>query len=137
MAIPQSRLEALLLAFPRLLSPGQQHSFVENDEARFVFQPLQDGLYLLLLTTKTSNLLADLECLQLASRVVSHLCEEGREADILDGYAELMFAFDEIVTATQAETLTLPQIITNLAMESQEEALQELIEKVKDLRSVA
>ncbi len=131
MAISQSRLEGLLLSFPRLLSPGQQHSFVESEEARFLFQPLQDQIYLVLLTTKTSNLLADLETLQLASRVVFHLCEEGREADILDAFADLMFAFDELVTATQAETLTLPQITTNLAMESQEEALQELIEKVR------
>ena len=103
---------------------------MESEEARFLFQPLQDQLYLVLLTTKVSNLMGDLETLQLASRVVSHLCEEGREADILDAFADLMLAFDELVTFTQSESITLPQINTNLAMESQEEALQELIEKV-------
>lgn len=129
-AISQARLEGLLAAFPRLLQPGQQHSFVENEEARFVFQPL-DQLYLVLITTKTSNLLQDLELLRLAGRIISHTCGSTEEADILENYAELLFGFDEIVTACHGEQVTLPQIISNLAMESQEEALQELIEKVK------
>ena len=96
---------------------------------RFLFQPL-DQLYLVLLTPKASNLLQDLETLQLASRVVSHLCGSGEEVDILEAFGDLLFAFDEIVTATYADQITLPQITSNLAMESQEEALQELIEKV-------
>ena len=43
--------QGLVAAFPKLMTAGKQHTFVETDSVRYVYQPL-DSLYMLLITTK-------------------------------------------------------------------------------------
>lgn len=58
------------VAFPKLVGTGKQHTYVETENVRYVYQPIE-ALYLLLVTNKQSNILEDLETLRLLSKLVS------------------------------------------------------------------
>jgi len=78
--ISRSRIEGLLAAFPKLVGTGKQHTYVETENVRYVYQNIE-ALYLLVITNKQSNILEDLETLRLLSKLVPEyspsLDEEG------------------------------------------------------------
>lgn len=130
----RSRIEGLLSAFPKLMNTGQQHTFVETESVRYVYQPL-DKLFMLLITTKASNILEDLETLRLFSRVVPEYCKVLEENDILENSFQLIFAFDEIVALGYRENVNLAQIRTFIEMDSHEERVINAVRKTQELEA--
>ncbi|GMR43541.1 hypothetical protein PMAYCL1PPCAC_13736 [Pristionchus mayeri] len=123
--LPRARVEGLLDAFPKLVGTGKdssnrQHTFVETDSVRYVFHPL-DNIYMVLITTKNSNILEDLESLRLFTRVIPEYCRSNEEKEILSKAFELIFAFDEVVSLGYRESVNLAQIRTFTEMDSHEE----------------
>jgi len=131
------RIEGLLAAFPKLnssnTSAAKQHTFVETDTVRYVYQPLENAVYLMLITTKTSNIVEDLGTLRLLAKVVPDVAGGLREELIHDKAFELIFAFDEVLTAGgyREDKVTLSTIRTNLLMESHEELMFDMVEEKK------
>lgn len=119
----------MLASFPKLADSGTQHTIVEQDNVRFVYQPL-DELYIVLITNRQSNILQDIDSLHLFAQVTTSICKSLDEREILRNAFELLSAFDELVTLGYRENLTLSQIKTFLEMESHEERIQEIIERV-------
>ncbi|KAH6930872.1 hypothetical protein HPB50_020076 [Hyalomma asiaticum] len=105
----RARVEGLLLAFPKLLGAGRQHTFVETESVRYVYQP-HDKLYVLLLTTRASNILEDLETLRLFSRVLPEYCR----------------GLDE------QESVNLAQIRTFVEMDSHEEKVYQAVRQTQE-----
>ncbi|CAK37425.1 hypothetical protein CBS115989_9184 [Aspergillus niger] len=132
--IARSRIEALLASFPKLADSGTQHTTVEQDNVRFVYQPL-DELYIVLITNRQSNILQDIDSLHLFAQVTTSICKSLDEREILRNAFELLSAYDELVTLGYRENLSLTQIKTFLEMESHEERIQEIIERNKELEA--
>lgn len=127
----KARIEGLLSAFPKLMSTGKQHTFVETDSVRYVYQPLEK-LYMLLITTKASNILEDLETLRLFSRVIPEYCRNMEESEIADNAFNLIFAFDEIVALGYRESVNLAQIRTFVEMDSHEEKVYQAVRQTQE-----
>lgn len=150
----RARLEGLIDAIPKLIGPSdggskgsgkgeksksaataaankeqRQHTFVETDAVRYVYQPL-DNVYMVLVTTKASNILEDLETLRLFARVLPEYCKSLEEREILDKAFDLIFAFDEIVVLGYRESVNLAQIRTFTEMDSHEERVHNQIQIV-------
>ncbi|KAI9852492.1 MAG: hypothetical protein M1838_000586 [Thelocarpon superellum] len=132
--IARTRIEALLASFPKLADAGTQHTTVEQDNVRYVYQPL-DELYMVLITNRQSNILQDIDSLHLFAQVVTSVCKSLDEREILKNAFELLSAFDELVTQGYRENLFLPQIKVFLEMESHEERIQEIIARNKELEA--
>lgn len=131
MEISRSRIEGLLAAFPKLITADGQHTFVETENVRYVYQPL-DSLYMVLVTTKNSNILEDLETLRLFARVVPEYCMELSESAVCDAAFELIFAFDEIVALGYRESVNISQIRTFLEMDSHDENIAIMVKRNKE-----
>jgi len=114
------RIEGLLAAFPKLMGTGKQHTFIETDTVRYLYQPLE-SLYILLVTNKNSNILDDLETLHLLAKLVPEYCHVLEEAEISKYAFELIFAFDEVIAMGYKERVTLQQVKHFTTMESHEE----------------
>ncbi|KAJ1458488.1 hypothetical protein M885DRAFT_512953 [Pelagophyceae sp. CCMP2097] len=126
------RIEGLLAAFPKLCNmPGKQHTYIETDAVRYVYQPLE-GIYLLLITNKASNIVEDLETLRLLSKVVPEIAGGITEEKLAEKCFELVFAFDEVITTGgYREAIDMRQIRQNLEMDSHEEKLHNMVKKTK------
>ncbi|XP_036393029.1 archain 1b [Megalops cyprinoides] len=132
----RTRIEGLLAAFPKLMNTGKQHTFVETESVRYVYQPLEK-LYMVLITTKNSNILEDLETLRLFSRVIPEYCRVLEEGEISEHCFDLIFAFDEIVALGYRENVNLAQIRTFTEMDSHEEKVFRAVRETQEREAKA
>jgi len=133
------RVEGLLGAFPKLIDSGRDHTFIETETVRYVYQPME-SLYMVLVTNRSSNILEDLETLRLLAKVVQDCCSiQVNEELVLKHAFDIVFAFDEVISFGHRESVTLSQIKTYTEMDSHEEKLHQMIEqsKINEAREMA
>ncbi|XP_011089140.1 coatomer subunit delta isoform X2 [Sesamum indicum] len=131
------RIEGYLAAFPKLIGTGKQHTYVETENVRYVYQPIE-SLYLLLVTNKQSNILEDLETLRLLSKLVPEYSYSLDEDGIGRTAFEILFAFDEVISLGHKENVTVAQVKQYCEMESHEERLHKLVlqSKINETKDV-
>ncbi|KAL9244668.1 hypothetical protein vseg_018423 [Gypsophila vaccaria] len=120
------RIEGLLSAFPKLIGTGKQHTYVETENVRYVYQPIE-ALYLLVVTNKQSNILEDLDTLRMLSKLVPEYAYSLDEEGISRAGFELIFAFDEVISLGHKESVTVAQVKQYCEMESHDEKLHKLV----------
>ncbi|KAI1699467.1 coatomer subunit delta [Ditylenchus destructor] len=122
----KDRITALFDSFQSLLmdrSRGEkQYTFVEIDGVRFLYQTV-NNVYVVLLTTKHSNILQDMDSLRTFSRVVSEYSNTKQDPEIAANIFDLIFAFDEIVELGYPLNLNMAQIRNFTEMNSEDERL--------------
>lgn len=92
-----------------------------------MYQPLE-SFFVLIITNKTSNIVEDLHTIQLLAKLVPDICGSLSEASVRDKQFELIFGFDELLTAGgHSENINLQQVRVNMDMESHEEKLHNMI----------
>ncbi|XP_074330869.1 coatomer subunit delta isoform X1 [Apium graveolens] len=131
------RIEGLLAAFPKLVGTGKQHTYIETENVRYVYQPIE-SLFLLVVTNKQSNILEDLETLRLLSKLVPEYAYSLDEEGIGKTAFELIFAFDEVISLGHKENVTVTQVKQYCEMESHEEKLHKLVlqSKINETKDV-
>ncbi|OWB71394.1 hypothetical protein B5S31_g1081 [[Candida] boidinii] len=134
--LSKDKVTALLSKFPSLLSDSNsnQHTTVEEENVRYVYQPLED-FFVVLITNRQSNILQDIDTLHLFCQTISSILNNIDEREIFENCFEILNSFDEIIDLGYKENLTISQIITFLEMDSHEEKIQEIIERNKELEA--
>lgn len=135
--IRRTKVEGLLNAFVKLVDySGSDHTYLETESVRYVYQPVEN-LYLVLITTKSSNIFEDLGTLRMFVSIVQETCGEthgnGSLEDSVAAHAfDIVFMLDELISGGYREALTLQQIQSYVAMDSHEEKLQRMIAEGKE-----
>nr|TKW06711.1 hypothetical protein SEVIR_7G258000v2 [Setaria viridis] len=114
------RIEGLLAAFPKLVGTGKQHTYVETENVRYVYQPIE-GLYLLLITNKAVYILTSCYYPVVCS-FTEGVCKTA---------FELIFAFDKGISLENKENVTVQQVKQYCEMESHEEKAHKLMMQAK------
>eukprot|EP00828_Plagiopyla_frontata_P019862 TRINITY_DN2537_c0_g1_i3.p1 TRINITY_DN2537_c0_g1~~TRINITY_DN2537_c0_g1_i3.p1 ORF type:complete len:272 (-),score=48.60 TRINITY_DN2537_c0_g1_i3:106-921(-) len=129
----KQELEEKIMNFPKQISSLQQHTFIEANNVRYVYMPL-NNLYLLLLTNKNSNILEDLETLKLVHNIIRTAClEEVDEEVLMENQFEILLMIDDILTSYGLRiNITVNQLKNSLEMESAEEKLEIMQRKARE-----
>ena len=118
--ISRMDLEEYIVQFSRGVDSFKEITHFESDKVRYIFIPIE-SLYLILITTKTSNIIEDAEILKLIYRLIQDLCNKINSDSIIKNAFEIMLGIDDIVTLGYRNSVTLGQIKQYLQMESIEE----------------
>uniref|UniRef100_A0A6A7G7M8 Coatomer subunit delta n=1 Tax=Hirondellea gigas TaxID=1518452 RepID=A0A6A7G7M8_9CRUS len=131
--VPMTRLriEGLLSAFPKLVGSKSEHTFVETENVRYVYQPMED-LYLLVITNKQSNIMEDLDTLRLLAKLVPLYCRSQTVDAIAEHAFELVFAFDEVISIGYKEYVDLDAVRKYTEMDSHDEKLDKILRANKE-----
>lgn len=119
----KAKVEALYIAFSRLITKGKQHTIIDTSEVRYIYRAINE-FYCVLITDKHSNILEDIKTLSLFTGAITEYASIGRgisEEGITEARFDLLFVFDEIVAMGVRQIDNLAQLRTIMEMKSEEE----------------
>ena len=118
--ISRMDLEEYIVQFSRGVDSCKEITHFESEKVRYIFIPIE-SLYLILITTKNSNIIEDTEILKLIYRLIQDLCGSIDNDSIIENAFEIMLGVDDIVSLGYRNSVNLAQIKQYLQMESVEE----------------
>ena len=131
----RDQIEGQLGAFPKLVQFAG-HSYIETDRMRFVFQEVGD-LYIVILVSKDSNLVSDLEAISLLCDVTRKIVGDVNEEKVINKGIDLIFAFDECIFDGFRQNYNVSNIVQFLKMDSAEETEYNRIRAEKEAIAAA
>lgn len=136
----RAKVEALYMAFSRLITKGKQHTIFETNEVRYIYQAIND-FYCVLITDKHSNILEDIRTLRIFVGAINEYASVGKglinQDSITYNRFDLLFVFDEIVASGVRQIDNLTQLRTVMDMKSEEEKafVESLTRKEKEAKA--
>jgi hypothetical protein len=120
--VPMSRreLEEYVVQFSRKIESFKDITHFETDKVRYLFISI-DSYFLLLITSKNSNIIEDTEILKLIHRLIQDVCVVVKYDTIIDNVCKIMLGVDDIVCLGYRSGANIAQIKTYMEMESLEE----------------
>ena len=118
--ITRMDLEEYVVQFSRGVDSCKEITHFESDKVRYIFIPIE-SIYLILITTKNSNIIEDTEILKIIYRLIQDLCGTINTESIERNAFEIMLGIDDIVSLGYRNSVNLGQIKQYLQMESIEE----------------
>lgn len=138
-------LEEHIVHFSRNIDSCKDTTHLESDKARYLFIPVE-SFFLVLITSKTSNIIEDTEIIKLIYRLVQDLCGAINEATIYDNAFDLLMGIDDIACMGYRNSVSIAQVKQFIVMDSQEEkefkkkqeerenlAKKQMMEKMKEI----
>jgi len=113
-------LEEHIVHFSRNIDTCKDTTHLESDKARYLFIPVEN-LFVVLITSKTSNIIEDIEIIKLIYRLAQDLCGNIVESSVSTNAFELMLGIDDIVCLGYRNSVSISQIKQFMLMDSQEE----------------
>lgn len=106
--------------------------YLETDTLRYVYMPLEK-LYLVVLTTKNSNIIEDIEIIRQLSKIVQKLCSTLDKKTVNKKAFDLILSFDDVVTmGGYRDSVTASQLEAYLDMESTDEKIHKKMRMVRE-----
>lgn len=113
-------LEEHIVNFSRNIDTCKDTTHIEAEKVRYLFIPIEN-LYLVLITSKNSNIIDDIEIIKLVYRLLQDICGTISEDEIKSNAYELMLGMDDLVSLGFREGVTIGQVKQYLEMESLDE----------------
>lgn len=118
----RKELEEYIILFRRTVSQEKEVTSFETEKNRFLYF-YSDNLYLVVITTRDSNFIQDMEVLKLAYRIIIDICMVGKlsDVDIIQNAIDIALSLDDLISFGTYEGLNMLQIKNLLQMDSAEE----------------
>jgi hypothetical protein len=133
--ITKMKLEEYMANFPKLIeqSQGKQCNFIETDSIRYVYQPMEK-LFLVLITSKQSNIIEDIEVIRQMQQVIVSQCQTQSvdEKTVAKRAIDLILCFDDIISNGLRESVTNSQIESYIHMDSTDEKIHQKQQMIKE-----
>jgi coatomer subunit delta len=119
--ITRKELEEHTVVFNRLLHNDKDSTIIESEKNRYLYIHCESD-YIVLVTSKDSNVIEDMEILKLAYRLISDVCSgKISDSEIISNAFEIVLGLDDIVSLGMFDGVNLMQIKQFLEMDSAEE----------------
>lgn len=113
-------LEEYVVQFSRNIDSCKEITHFETDKVRYIFIPI-DAFYLILISSKNSNIIEDSEIIKSVYRLLQDICGNIDYDSIIDNAYELALGIDDLVYLGYRNGVNITQVKQFLQMESLEE----------------
>ena len=131
--LSRKEIEEHSLIFNRSLNTDKDSTVIETDTNRYLYIHFEE-CYIVLITTKDSNIIEDMEVLKLTYRLISDICiGKISESSIVYNAFDIALGLDDIISLGMYDGVNMFQLKQYLTMDSAEEKEFKRLQKEREI----